>query len=679
MKNRFDHKIYHAAWSLLAYAFFAAILLLPGRNIIGSIYYLIGSAGMFFSMLWIMKKWHGKNMLIAVLFLALIVRLFTIIQFPTNSDINRYVWEGEIQVAGYNPFIFSPESSKLEHLRNQNWKDINHKSMPAIYLPFAQMLFKAGAAISPTHHFFKIMLVFFDVGTIFLLLLMIRATSLDCREIVLYALNPLTIIYIAGEGHLESILVFWIVLSLYGWKQKKYWLMYLAIGFALMTKPTPIIFLPLLLEYKNLKYSPFLILPMTLMLPYWDAEASFLSSFGLFISNYYYNGFFIYIVESITGSLPASWVAMLIAASLCGFVFFLTPDRTRSVFLVSAILLVFTPTFHPWYLLLITPFLVFYTSIPWLILHLTVLPLIFSFHPASWVNYAFWHNKYLLQSIEYLPFIAAGLWCFGRYHHNRLVSFPEAASVSIIIPVRNDEKTIGNCINSIRKNAKFSEIIVVDGGSTDRTLEILNQFSEVKLLSSASDRASQIETGLSHAKNDVAVLIGADTRLLPGAISQMILELNLNPGAAGGFFGTVRNNPGFKYHFKEKLEKLRILVAGISFGSQALFFRRKAFGVNFAETKLMEDLELSLRIKENGDCLFIPDGIEGSGKKTKWNFSIFLKFTFSAIIYLTKRRLGMLNESKNISTRPFNRNSIPLSSLLRLVRFRGHNFNKKSS
>lgn len=639
MENRVGLKIYPAACSLLAYAFFAAILLLPGRNIIGSIYYIIGSAGMFFCMLWIMKKWHGKNMMIAVLFLALIVRLFTIIQFPTNSDINRYVWEGEIQLAGYNPFIFSPESKELEHLRNQNWKDINHKSMPAIYLPFAQMLFKAGAAISPTHHFFKMMLVFFDVGTIFLLLLMIRTSSSDCREIVLYALNPLTIIYIAGEGHLESVLVFWIVLSLYGWKQKKYWLMYAAIGFALMTKPTPIIFLPLLIECSNLKYSPFLFLPMTLMLSYWEAEASFLSSFGLFISNYYYNGFFIYVFESITGSLPASSIAMLSAAFLCGFVFFLTPDRIRSVFLVSAILLIFTPTFHPWYLLLITPFLVFYRSIPWLILHLTVLPLIFSFHPASWVNYTFWHNKYLLQGIEYLPFIAASIWCFGRYRQHRPVSFPEAASVSIIIPAMNDEQNIGNCINSIRENGESAEIIVVDGGSTDRTMEIVMTFSEVKLLSSEPDRRLQISTAVKHAKNDVAVLIGADTRLLPEAISHMIHELRLNSSAAGGFFGTIHDDPGFKYHFKEILEKLRVLVSGISFGNQALFFRRNAFGVNFTDTKLMEDLELSLRIKENGACLFIPNGIEGSRKKT-WDFSFFLKYTFSAIVYLTQRRLG---------------------------------------
>ena len=206
----------HGVGALIAYALFSAVLLVPGDNIIGSAYYIIGAGGMFLCMLWIMKHWPGKQMLFAVLVLALLVRVVAIFQFPENSDINRYVWEGEVQLAGYNPYLLAPEAEGLKHLRNENWQDINFKNIPAIYWPFAQMLFKAGAAISPTYWCFKTILVLFDLGTIFLLLLLMRPFSSDFREIVLYALNPLTIITVAGEGHLESILVFWIMLSLYG-------------------------------------------------------------------------------------------------------------------------------------------------------------------------------------------------------------------------------------------------------------------------------------------------------------------------------------------------------------------------------------------------------------------------------------------------------------------------------
>ena len=110
---------------------------------------------MFMCMLWIMKHWPGRQMLYAVLLLALLVRAIAIFQFPDNSDINRYIWEGEIQLSGYNPYLLAPDAEALKHLRNENWQDINFKNIPAIYWPFAQMLFKAGAAISPTNGFLK--------------------------------------------------------------------------------------------------------------------------------------------------------------------------------------------------------------------------------------------------------------------------------------------------------------------------------------------------------------------------------------------------------------------------------------------------------------------------------------------------------------------------------------------
>jgi hypothetical protein len=277
---------------------------------------------MFLSMLWIMKHWPGKQMLFAVLLLALLVRVVAIFQFPENSDINRYVWEGEVQLAGYNPYLLAPEAEGLKHLRNENWQDINFKNIPAIYWPFAQMLFKAGAAISPTSWCFKTILVLFDLGTIFLLLLLMRPFSSDFREIVLYALNPLTIITVAGEGHLESILVFWIMLSLYGCRQKKPWLMFMSLGLAVMTKLTPVIFLPLLVERGNLKYFPLFLLPFALMLPYYDPEMDFLSTLGIFLSSFNHNGLFYYVSLSTIGVLPTAWVAMFFAACLCGFVFF---------------------------------------------------------------------------------------------------------------------------------------------------------------------------------------------------------------------------------------------------------------------------------------------------------------------------------------------------------------------
>ena len=645
LKSRLGQKIYLAAGAVIAYAFFSAFLLVPGKNIVGSPYYLIGAVGMFMSMLWIMKLWPGRQMLVAVLLLALLVRVVAIFQFPENSDINRYVWEGEVQLAGYNPYLLAPEAEALKHLRNENWQDINFKNIPAIYWPFAQMLFKAGAAISPTFWFFKTILVLFDLGTIFLLLLMIRPFSSDFREIVLYALNPLTIISVAGEGHLESILVFWIMLSLYGCIQKKPWLMYPALGLAVMTKLTPVIFLPLLVERGNLKYFPLFLLPFALMIPYYDPGINFLSTLNLFLSSFNHNGLFNYVSQVMIGVLPSAWVAMFFAACLCGFVFFLTPDRTRSVFLVSAILLVFAPTFHTWYLLLITPFLVFYRSPPWIILHLTMLPLVFFFHP--WATHPFWHNQPLLQGIEFLPFIATGLWCFWKNRQYWPARFQQAQSVSVIIPTDNEAQNISECVRSIDSRDCPVEIIVVDGGFLVGTPDIAETFPGVTSLSSEPGRRMQISTGICAAQNDVIVVLDADSRLLPDAIPRMLRALRENDSTVGGCFGAISDESGSGMRlnrFAPVLNRIWTLASGISLGDQVKFFRRSAFQGRFPAIRHMEDIELSLRMKENGAIVFLPGGVTGTARRRRptGNWTDFIKTLYKTMRYLTLRRLGLL-------------------------------------
>jgi hypothetical protein len=628
---------------LFTYGMSTAFLLYPVENIIGSVQYLIGSAGMFMSMLLLMHQWPGKQLLNAVLIVAILARITAIFQFPAQSDIHRYIWEGEIQLSGYNPFLLAPDAAELESLRNANWQGINHKNIPAIYWPFAQMLFKAGAIISPSPLFFKTVMVLFDIGTLLLLLLFLRSFSADYREIVLYALNPLGIILIAGEGHLEIVMVFWIFLALYGYKRNKYWLMYPAIGLAIMTKVTPLLFLPLLIERRNLRYLPLVLLPFLLMVPYWDTTASFLSVPAFFVTHYEHNGFFNYIGQMLIGKIPAIWVAGCSAAFLSGVVFFITPDKIRAVFLVSAILLMFSPTFHPWYLLLITPFLVFYRSVPWIILHLTILLMVFYFNLSA--RQPFWHDLNLLQHIEYMPFIVSGIWCIGKKTSGRWPArFQTAESLSVIIPTCNEEKNIAACIQSVQHTETEAEIIVVDGGSTDRTRNISLMFAKVRLLTSLQGRGIQIRKGVMHARNDIIVILHADSRLLPGAVSRMLSALQANPSAIGGCFGAIYDDQKLRMRITEILNRLRVMISGISFGDQAQFFRRDAMGNRIPALMLMEDIELSLRMKEAGTIIFIPRGVTCSSRtweKTGY-FTNFLRVVDLTARYLVRRKFGML-------------------------------------
>ncbi len=233
----------------------------------------------------------------------------------------------------------------------------------------------------------------------------------------------------------------------------------------------------------------------------------------------------------------------------------------------------------------------------------------------------------------------------GHGPFNRPARFPSARGVSIIIPTYNEEKNIGDCIRSVRKSGEPTDIIVVDGGSTDRTREIVETFSGVMFLSSVSGRGIQIAKGVIHARQDIVMVLHADSRLLPGAITRLLAALRNNPGAVGGCFGAIYDDKRIRMRWIEALNSFRTIVSDISFGDQAQFFRREVFADSFPAVKLMEDIELSLRMKENGTLLFIPGGVIASSRK--WQragyCSNFRNVIYLTALYLIKRKFGRLS------------------------------------
>ena len=96
------------------------------------------------------------------------------------------------------------------------------------------------------------------------------------------------------------------------------------------------------------------------------------------------------------------------------------------------------------------------------------------------------------------------------------------------------------------------------------------------------------------------------------------------------------------------LNNLRALLTGISFGDQAQFFRVEVLDQpgGFPELMLMEDVELSLRLKQTGRLLFLKDRVTASGRRWQTgSFSLnFFKVIRLSILYLIERRLGMVKE-----------------------------------
>jgi rSAM/selenodomain-associated transferase 2 len=173
--------------------------------------------------------------------------------------------------------------------------------------------------------------------------------------------------------------------------------------------------------------------------------------------------------------------------------------------------------------------------------------------------------------------------------------FGSTAMISIIIPVLNEERALPATLQHVYSQAGEFEVIVVDGGSTDSTLDIVNQESRIQLHKAATGRASQMNEGARHATGDWLLFLHADTLLPENAlISIERLPADIQAG-------------GFKHRFSGQAWGLRLIswlhnfrcrCTRIFYGDQAMFVRRKLFTElgTFPDEPILEDLLFSEKL-----------------------------------------------------------------------------------
>jgi len=101
-------------------------------------------------------------------------------------------------------------------------------------------------------------------------------------------------------------------------------------------------------------------------------------------------------------------------------------------------------------------------------------------------------------------------------------------TVSLIIPAYNEEKYIGDCLDSIfASGAKFFEIIVVDNGSFDRTKEIAEKYQNVRVV---NEKKSGVmfarQRGIDESTGEIVAFVDADTKMILGWYEQIIKKFS---------------------------------------------------------------------------------------------------------------------------------------------------------
>jgi rSAM/selenodomain-associated transferase 2 len=190
--------------------------------------------------------------------------------------------------------------------------------------------------------------------------------------------------------------------------------------------------------------------------------------------------------------------------------------------------------------------------------------------------------------------------------------------ISVILPVLDEERRIGQRLTELTAMDGVDEIRVVDGGSTDATVERARAFPGVTVLSAPRGRASQMNAGAEGARGSVLLFLHADVALPPDAPRHIAAALEDARVVAGAFkTWTVDDAGSSRLGPLLHLADLRSRYTRYPYGDQALFVRAETFRAagGFPAQPLMEDLELSRRLWRFGRIRTVDARVTVSGRR----------------------------------------------------------------
>jgi hypothetical protein len=555
----------------------------------------------------------GRKWFLVILFTVIIIpRIFAINMIPSD-DVARYVWEGRMLMEGYNPYDVAPDDPRLENYRDDIYDQINHKDMPAIYPSLAlyvfAMLSKSGMGIEG----FRLVVILIEFITILLMMLWLRIERIPRIKIVIYALNPIVIIGIAGRGHFEPIQVLLIIAGLVLYSRGRFGWGILAIILAGLTKYLAFFALPFFINRKTIRYLPptLLIIAVSYAGIFMLEGSASLGNMGVFLGQFEFYSLTFAPLRFLFGTAGAHTITGL---ALIFAMFSLWLTRTKPIYAVTPFLLLVTltsTTIHYWYIIPLLALNIVWRNRALIILSLAFLPYFEVF--GEFVKSGIWQGDIWRQMLTYMIFIfvwwkeLSGQWLPGK---------KQKLSLGIVVPVLNDAGPLRKLLESFEQfGISKDNVIISDGGSEDESVNTAEEMGFSTIICKDTGRGGQIVEAANRLDTDLIAVIHADTEIEPNLVEKIIDSARSYPDSAGGACYMRYSDGSLRLKLLSMLSNFKSLFFGLSFGDQVQWYRKSR--IDMPDLALMEDVELAVRVNDNGGYAQTRSTVKVSSRRYK--------------------------------------------------------------
>ncbi|MEE8447595.1 MAG: glycosyltransferase 87 family protein [Gemmatimonadota bacterium] len=307
--------------------------------------------------------------------LAILARLALLPLTPWFSDdIYRYLWDGWVQIHGVNPYLHAPADSILAPLRTGWHALINHPTVPTIYPPGAQLIFRALAAISTSVLLFKAAWILADLGVGWVLdrLTASRASTPSLAPL-LYLWSPLVLLEVAWSGHVEPLGILpmlgaLLIVSSGHRRRGGAALAGTLLGLGVSVKLAPAAAIPAAGRWRVAAGATAIAVPALLYLPYLSAGGSLIGGLTAYAERWEFNAGLYAPLVALLGPTGAKGLAAAAVAGIAAYAAWRRWSLGRALYWTIGGAIALSPTVHPWYVLWILPLAALRGGRAWLLL-----------------------------------------------------------------------------------------------------------------------------------------------------------------------------------------------------------------------------------------------------------------------------------------------------------------------